>query len=62
MSKSQTYEIASSEKNQKDKKISELHDKLEKLKQQSKDYDSLNSQYKQLLNDFTIMKEANHRL
>lgn len=62
MSKSQTYEITSSENNQKDKKISELRDKLDKLKQQSKDYDSLNSQYKQLLNEFTLMKEANHRL
>ena len=62
MSKSQTYEIGSSENNQKDKKISELRSKLDLLKQHSKDYDSLNSQYKQLLNEFTLMKEANHRL
>ena len=62
MSKSQTYEIGSSQKNQKDKKISELRSKLDKLKQQSKDYDSLNSRYKQLLKEFSLMKEANNRL
>ena len=62
MSKSQTDEIGNSGKNTKDEKISELRSKLESLKKNSKDYDSLNSCYKQLLEDFSLIKEAKLRL
>ena len=62
MSKSQTDEINNFEKNTKDEKISELRSKLESLKENSKDYDSLNSRYKQLLEDFSLMNEAKLRL
>ena len=62
MSNSQRYEIGNPENNSKDEKISELRSKLESLKKRSKDYDSLNSQYKELLNNFDLMKEAKLRL
>ena len=46
----------------KDQKISELRSKLDSLLQNSKDYDSLNNRYKQLLNDFSALNEAKLRL
>ena len=46
----------------KDQKISELSSKLDSLLQNSKDYDSLNNRYKQLLNDFSALNEAKLRL
>ena len=60
--KSQTYQPVLFPINPKDKKISELRSKLDSLKDRSKDYDSLNSQYKQLLVDFSLMNEAKQRL
>ena len=48
--------------NQKDKKISELRSRLDSLLKNSKDYDSLNNRYKQLLNDFSVLNEAKLRL
>ena len=46
----------------KDQKISELRSKLDSLLQNSKDHDSLNNRYKQLLNDFSALNEAKLRL
>ena len=60
--KSQTYQPGASQLNPKNKIISELTSKLDSLKERSKDYDSLNSRYKQLLVDFSLMNEAKQRL
>ena len=57
---SQTYQIGS--KYNKDQKISELKSRLDSLLKNSKDYDSLNNRYKQLLNDFSSLNEAKLRL
>ena len=48
--------------NYKDKKISELRNKIYDLKQREKDFDSLNQRYKQLLTDFQVLNEAKLRL
>ena len=62
MSNIQNHDSENRENDSKDEKISELLSKLESLKKVSKDYDSLNSQYKELLNNFDLMKEAKLRL
>ena len=62
MSKSEKDEIGSSQNNSKEEKISELRFKLESLKKHSKEYESLNANYKKLLNDFSLMNEAKNRL
>ena len=62
MSNIQNHDSENRENYSKDEKISELLSKLESLKKVSKDYDSLNSQYKELLNNFDLMKEAKLRL
>ena len=49
---SATYQIGLN--NNKDQKISELKSRLDSLLKNSKDYDSLNNRYKQLLNDFSF--------
>ena len=46
----------------KNQKISELKAKLDSLKDRSKDYDSLNNNYKQLMKDFSKLNEAKNRL
>ncbi len=48
--------------NYKDKKISELRNKIYDLKQREKDFDSLNQRYKELLNEFSVLNEAKLRL
>ena len=62
MSKSQTDEIYNPENKSKDEKIKELRSKLESLKIRSKEYDSLNSRYKELSENFALMNEAKLRL
>ena len=62
MSNIQNHDSENRENDSKDENISELLSKLESLKKVSKDYDSLNSQYKELLNNFDLMKEAKLRL
>ena len=57
---SATYPIGSI--NNKDQKISELRSRLDSLLKNSKDYDSLNNRYKQLLQDFSSLNEAKLRL
>ena len=57
---SATYQIGLN--NNKDQKISELKSRLDSLLKNSKDYDSLNNRYKQLLNDFSSLNEAKLRL
>ena len=46
----------------KDVLISKLTAKINKLEQQEKDFDSLNQEFKQLENDYTLLKEAKLRL
>lgn len=62
MSESNTNKISSFQNNPKDQKISELRSKLDSLKKCSKDFKSLNSQYEQLLNDYSLINEAKLRL
>lgn len=62
MSKSQKDEFPKIEKDPKDQKILELRAKLDSLKKISKDYETINMQYKELLNNFSILNEAKVRL
>lgn len=62
MSKSQKDDSPANENDPKDKQISELRSKLDSLKKVSKDYENINLQYKELLNNFSLMNEAKVRL
>ena len=62
MSKSQKDDSPANENGPKDKQISELRSKLDSLKKVSKDYENINLQYKELLNNFSLMNEAKVRL
>ena len=62
MSKSQKGELPNIQKDPKDHKILELRSKLDSLKKVSKDYETINMQYKELLNNFSILNEAKVRL
>ena len=62
MSKSQKDELPDIKKDPKDQKILKLRSKLDSLKKISKDYETINMQYKELLNNFSILNEAKVRL
>ena len=62
MSKSQKDDSPANENDPKDKQISELRSKLDSLKKVSKDYENINLQYKELLNNFSLTNEAKVRL
>lgn len=46
----------------KDKEISKLRARIYDLKQRENDYDSLNQRYKQLMDNFAVLKETKNRL